>query len=70
MPLSLGKELLVPIGEKVQSASEPVWTLWRRENFFPILGIELWMSSPIGLHSKKIKMKIHKIVILCLVLCG
>jgi hypothetical protein len=30
-----GKEPSVPIGEEVRWTSEPVWTIWKRENSWP-----------------------------------
>jgi hypothetical protein len=34
------KEPPVPIGYMAGSAPEPVWILWRKNNLFPLLGIE------------------------------
>jgi hypothetical protein len=36
----------VPIAYEAGWAPEPVWTLWRTENIFPLPGTELRMSSP------------------------
>jgi hypothetical protein len=33
--LSPGKEPAVPIGEEARWAPEPVWPIWRSENFIP-----------------------------------
>jgi hypothetical protein len=33
--LPTGKEPLVPIGQEVGWTSEPVWTIWRKENSSP-----------------------------------
>jgi hypothetical protein len=38
---------MVTIIKKVGRAPEPVWTLWKRKNIFPLPGIEpIFLGSP------------------------
>jgi hypothetical protein len=43
---SAGKDHPVPIGYEVEWAQEPVWILWRRDEFLALLGIKPQSYSP------------------------
>jgi hypothetical protein len=43
-----GKEAALPIGEEVRWASEPVWTMWRKEKSLALVGNQTPAVQPVA----------------------
>jgi hypothetical protein len=56
--LLLGQETLGPTREDARWAPEPVWTLRRRKNLLPFLGIEPQFYGCSEQHEKNVKHKL------------
>jgi hypothetical protein len=59
---SRGKSPEVPIGERVRWTQEPVWTLWSRENLWPLPGTEPRPSSlyPVAIQTELLASRKHR----------